>query len=81
MSSMKRGECKIKLLDSEEAFRPICLEKRQIGLVKEEMQIVDHGNMEERFIIFNTKNVSRKGLAIKSREYHTAWQSDNTISS
>ena len=43
---------KILPTDGARAWRPIGLDRRQIGLVREEGQIVEYENMEERVVTF-----------------------------
>ena len=45
-ASRERGYIKILPLDGTRACRPIGLDGRQLGLVREKRQIVDHGNMK-----------------------------------
>ena len=54
-ASGERGYIKNLPQDGRRAFRPISLDRRQLGLVREEGQIVDHGNMNERLVIDGNK--------------------------
>ena len=47
-ANRERGIFKILPTDVTRACKHISLDKRQLGLVREEGQIVDHGNMKER---------------------------------
>ena len=49
-ASSERGSFNILLKDGFRVCRPIGMQRRQLGLVREEDQIVDHGYMKERII-------------------------------
>ena len=46
-ASRKRGSFNILPTDGARAYRPICLDRRQLVLVREEEQIVDHINRKK----------------------------------
>ena len=52
---MERGTFKIMPIDGARACRPIGLDRRQVDLVREGGQIVDHGNMKEWVVIFGNQ--------------------------
>ena len=49
---MERGSFNIFPTDGARACKPISLDRRKLGLVREEGQIVDHDNMKERLVTF-----------------------------
>ena len=46
---------KILPTDGARACRPIGLDRRQLGMEREEGEIVDHGNMKERLVTFGNQ--------------------------
>ena len=55
-TSRDRGSFKILPTDGARACKPNCLDKRQLGLVREEGEMVDHGNMKERVVTFGNQD-------------------------
>ena len=51
-ASRVRGSFKIPPTDGSRVCRPIGLKRRQLDLVREEGEIVDHGNVKERVVTF-----------------------------
>ena len=51
-ASRVRGSFKIPPTDGSRVCRPIGLKWRQLGRVREEREIVDHGNVKERVVTF-----------------------------
>ena len=45
------------------------MDRRRLGLVREEGQIVHNINIKERFVLFETKIMSNDGLEIYSKLY------------
>ena len=63
-ASRERGSFKILPIDGDQAYRPIDLDRRQLGLAGEEGQIVNHGNMRKSVVTFEKQYMSHNGLAI-----------------
>ena len=55
-ANRKRGSFKNLPTDGVRAFRPIALVRRQVRLVREDGQIVDHGNMKERLVTYGNQD-------------------------
>ena len=57
--------------DGAKACRPMDLDSRRLGLVREEGEIGDKGNMKYRVVVFflEKKNMSMNSLAILSYKY------------
>ena len=53
--SRERGSFKILPTNGARVYKPISLDRRQIGLIMEEGQIVYHGNEKERVVTFGNQ--------------------------
>ena len=58
-----RGIFKILLTDGAIACKPIDLDRSQLGLVREEGQILYHGNMKERVVTFGNQELVKSAYS------------------